>query len=61
MGSREEEFGGLLHGFSRDVLATAWGVDKETMGLLLDSQKGATMVKARRKIDLTDPRFRDRR
>ena len=60
-GSREERFGGLLHGFSREILATAWGVDEDTIRLLLDSQKGATMIKTGHKFSLTDPRFRARR
>ena len=60
-GAKGDRFGGMLHGFSRKVLAAAWGVDEKTMSLLLDSQKDTTMIKASRKISLTDPRIRTRR
>ncbi|GBG71589.1 hypothetical protein CBR_g9005 [Chara braunii] len=37
--------GGVLHGFSKDVLAQVWGVDESDVEKLLHSQKGVGIVK----------------
>ncbi|MCO5608542.1 hypothetical protein L7F22_062753 [Adiantum nelumboides] len=48
--SKQAKFGSVLHGFSKESLAIAWGVDKQTIQSLLDSQNEAGIVKAKQKI-----------
>eukprot|EP00249_Psilotum_nudum_P017180 c26197_g1_i1 orf=151-1422(-) len=48
-------FGGILHGFSRNVLAKAWNVDEGTVGKLLDAQKETCIVKPREHIRFPQP------
>jgi len=49
-GGKQSRFGSLLHGFSKDTLATAWGVDEKTVQSLLDRQNDAGIVKVQQKI-----------
>ncbi|GJP56185.1 hypothetical protein CLOM_g15234 [Closterium sp. NIES-68] len=45
MGAQKERFGGVLHGFSRDLLAHAWDVEEKDVQQLLDGQKETSFVK----------------
>lgn len=41
----QEKFGGILHGFSKDLLAHAWDVEKDDVEQLLKGQGGAGIIK----------------
>ncbi|KAH7437801.1 hypothetical protein KP509_05G089500 [Ceratopteris richardii] len=43
--------GGILHGFSRDMLAEAMDVDERTMSQLIDNQEGAAIVRLGEALD----------
>ncbi|CAI5508205.1 unnamed protein product [Closterium sp. Naga37s-1] len=45
MGAQKERFGGVLHGFSRDLLAHAWDVEEKDVQQLLEGQKETSFVK----------------
>ncbi|CAI5944752.1 unnamed protein product [Closterium sp. NIES-64] len=45
MGAQKEGFGGVLHGFSKDLLAHAWDVEEKDVQQLLDAQKETSFVK----------------
>ncbi|KAI5056177.1 hypothetical protein GOP47_0029698 [Adiantum capillus-veneris] len=61
-GSKQARFGSVLHGFSKDTLATAWGVDEQTIQSLLERQNEAGIVKAKQKIHFPQiPERRSRR
>jgi mannose-6-phosphate isomerase-like protein (cupin superfamily) len=44
MGAKKDEFGGLLHGFSKETLAQAWDVSEEDVEQLLQSQSEHAFV-----------------
>ena len=50
MGGQQRRFGSFLHGFSHKALATAWGVDEDTIGSLLESQSEVGIVRVRSPI-----------
>lgn len=51
VGEKKDEYhGSILHGFSPDVLARAWNLDEATAKKLVQSQKGAGIVKLEKKI-----------
>ncbi|CAI5531656.1 unnamed protein product [Closterium sp. Naga37s-1] len=45
MGAQKERFGGILHGFSRDLMAQAWDVEEKDVQQLLEAQKETSFVK----------------
>ncbi|CAI7835850.1 unnamed protein product [Closterium sp. NIES-53] len=45
MGAQKEGFGGVLHGFSKDLLAQAWDVEEKDVQQLLEAQKETSFTK----------------
>ena len=50
MGGQKRHFGSLLHGFSHEALGAAWGVDKETIRSLLESQSEVSIIRTQRTL-----------
>lgn len=55
-GASKEEYGGILHGFSKDVLSRAWDVSEDTVAELLESQSEVGIIKLKEKLNLPKPR-----
>ncbi|KAJ7549396.1 hypothetical protein O6H91_07G052000 [Diphasiastrum complanatum] len=53
-GKEEREFGSVLRGFDREILARAWDVDEQTVTRLLESQNGTGIVRVREGIEIPE-------
>ncbi|KAJ7550093.1 hypothetical protein O6H91_07G093000 [Diphasiastrum complanatum] len=54
VGGQEGQYGSILRGFDREILARAWDVDEQTVTRLLEDQKGAAIVQVREGIELPE-------
>eukprot|EP00850_Spirogloea_muscicola_P005145 SM000023S07601 [mRNA] locus=s23:333731:336421:- [translate_table: standard] len=52
VGGKANYTGGILHGFSADVLAAAWDVDEEVVEKLLSAQEKTAIIKVEKKVSL---------
>lgn len=57
VGGRHEEMGGILRGFSTDLLAAAFNIEEECVEKLVNGQRGAAIIRVREGMEL--PRASD--